>query len=551
MNSSAEEFESIHELLKWRAYTTPNTVAYTAGGNGQLAGLNITWRDHFRQILTIQGDLNSIGISPGDQVGVLLSTGYMWELIEKGLYIQGARVAALDKFICNSLTTAELAEYDVFITDDLHRTWLDSRFAETEPIRVGDYDLHAYILTSNSCCHCQPDLRSDPDLKLHSGGSLNSNLANGCASVISFSSGSTGRPETVSFTQQQLIQACKQIAAIYPEMTPGSKTLAWMPVTGLYQRVFNTLAILTGTTTSFAEDYSSIWQQLTDSPPTYLIGVPLFYEELKQRLSDHKHGQSLRTALSSSLQFMLTGSAKSRIDTLRFFADFGAPLLEGYGMSECIIPISLNSLTDYKIGTVGRILPVNQVRITSEGCLTLSSPGLCHEISSTHSSSVPSFTSGDIVSLSADGRLTVLGRSGEILKTTSGRRVISSKIESCVSTSLDVEQCVIVNTPDEKLLGMVFLCKPLQDPSVELAHRLHHYLQSANQQLPRSAEISRWFVVPRKASLERGELTRTGKVKRALLQDKLVKYNATPQTEKDMDQEFTIKELEIVWAKSF
>jgi long-chain acyl-CoA synthetase len=62
---------------------------------------------------------------------------------------------------------------------------------------------------------------------------------------------------------------------------------------------------------------------------------------------------------------------------LNFFEAIGLPLLEAYGVSENIVPIAINRPSDYRLGSVGKPLPGQEVRVGPDGEVFVRGTGLC------------------------------------------------------------------------------------------------------------------------------------------------------------------------------
>ena len=71
--------------------------------------------------------------------------------------------------------------------------------------------------------------------------------------------------------------------------------------------------------------------------------------------------------------FLFSGSAPMSPRVLKIYEDLNLPVLELYGMSECVIPIALGLFDDYRAGSVGPV--VNQVnfKIEKDGGLCIRS----------------------------------------------------------------------------------------------------------------------------------------------------------------------------------
>ena len=72
----------------------------------------------------------------------------------------------------------------------------------------------------------------------------------------------------------------------------------------------------------------------------------------------------------------VTGAAPIAKEILEFFFACGVPVLEGYGLTETATVATASSVTDHRIGSVGRALPGMEIRIAEDGEVLLRGPNV-------------------------------------------------------------------------------------------------------------------------------------------------------------------------------
>src|SRR6185437_4762539 len=75
---------------------------------------------------------------------------------------------------------------------------------------------------------------------------------------------------------------------------------------------------------------------------------------------------NVRNIFGGRLKQATSGAAPIAREILEFFFACGAPVLEGYGMTETATASTVSTLANYKFGTVGRPLPNSEVRIAED-----------------------------------------------------------------------------------------------------------------------------------------------------------------------------------------
>ena len=119
---------------------------------------------------------------------------------------------------------------------------------------------------------------------------------------------------------------------------------------------------------------------------------------------------------------------------LQDFDALGWPLLEAYGLSENVLPMAMNRIDSARLGTVGRPLAGNQIVIGGDGVIAVRGAGVFTGYLDEAPWDTPAgqgyYATGDLGTLDAAGYLTLTGRTGDIIKTSTGRRVAPVGVEA-------------------------------------------------------------------------------------------------------------------------
>src|SRR5262249_10933395 len=154
----------------------------------------------------------------------------------------------------------------------------------------------------------------------------------------------------IRYTHRQLLVAGGALLEALPQLTAGDRTLCWLPLAHLYQRMLNLMAIARGLTLYIVENPREVVDCARAVNPAFLAAVPRFYEKLSRLMAAQPDDG--RFVLGHSIKFLITGAAPAAPWLLDFFHKHGLPLLEMYGVSENTVPIAANRLDSWRPGSV-------------------------------------------------------------------------------------------------------------------------------------------------------------------------------------------------------
>jgi long-chain acyl-CoA synthetase len=160
--------------------------------------------------------------------------------------------------------------------------------------------------------------------------------------------------------------------------------------------------------------------------------------------------QRLRDAMGGRLKALIVGGAALAPDLGRFLTNVGVPVYCGYGMTEASPVITLNRVSDCRLGTVGRPFPGVSVRISSDGEILAKGPNIMRGYHRDEESTAKTIDAGgwlhtgDLGRLDSDGYLIITGRVKELLKTSSGKYVCPLPIEHALCGSPLIDQAMVI-----------------------------------------------------------------------------------------------------------
>ena len=157
---------------------------------------------------------------------------------------------------------------------------------------------------------------------------------------------------------------------------------------------------------------------------------------MQARLADKLVLHKVRERFGGRIRFFISGSAALNKDVAAWFDSVGLLILEGYGLTETSAASFVNRPNAYTLGTVGWPLPGTEVKIADDGEILLRGPGIMEGYH--HNTEATAETldvqgwlhTGDIGELDERGFLTITDRKKDLFKTSGGKYVAPSVIES-------------------------------------------------------------------------------------------------------------------------
>ena len=190
-----------------------------------------------------------------------------------------------------------------------------------------------------------------------------------------------------------------------------------------------------------------------------------------------------------------------------FWNSLGFPVIQGYGMTETTALISLNHPFRSVQGTIGKVLPGREVRLSEEGEVLVRGDTISNAVwqgGKLTQSDSEWLATGDLASRDEAGNLRFRGRKKDIIVTSSGLNVHPEDLEAALQRQHGIRAAAVVEVAGEH--GPEPLAVLLADPGVDA----NAAVSGANAELAEFQQIRRTMVWP-ELDLPR---TSTGKVLR-------------------------------------
>ena len=338
--------------------------------------------------------------------------------------------------------------------------------------------------------------------------------------AILYTSGTTGRSKGAMITHNNLLSNAK-VLLNYWGWEENDVLLHALPifhVHGLF--VALNCALLNSSKVIFL-DYFETKRVILELPnATVMMGVPTFYVRL---LAD----QGFNKEVCHKMRLFISGSAPLLSDTFNSFEKrTGMRILERYGMSETSMITSNPYFGDRIAGTVGFFLPSIQGRIVNEegakvsigevGILETKGPnvfkGYWKMPEKTHSEFTNDgfFITGDLASVDAEGRVTIVGREKDLI-ISGGYNVYPKEVEILLDTIDFVQESCVIGLPHTDFGEAVTAIIVLKDTNVIIEDDIKYLLDKKLAKFKHPKKIIYLEEIPRNTM---------GKVQKNMLRDK-------------------------------
>jgi long-chain acyl-CoA synthetase len=302
--------------------------------------------------------------------------------------------------------------------------------------------------------------------------------------VLIYTSGTTGTPKGVMLSHENLLISAKTTAH-FRKMEASDKVYVVLPISHIVGISLLIMTLMVGATVRLASKYDPalLAKAIAEQGITILNGVPATY----QRLLEYKTVAGLKRFDRGSLRLIAVAGAPLDLDLKsRVEQEFGLPLSNGYGITECSPGISGVRFdaprADQAVGTLltgveARIrtidgIPVDRGEIGElhvRGRNVMRGYYRAPDLTARVIDSEGWFNTGDLARFDGDC-LYIVGRTKEMI-IRSGFNVYPSEVEAVLNSHKDVVQSAVVGRAldgNEEVVAFVQLMKGSPVKSADL-----------------------------------------------------------------------------------
>ncbi|MCC8967984.1 long-chain fatty acid--CoA ligase [Bradyrhizobium sp. Pear76] len=401
--------------------------------------------------------------------------------------------------------------------------------------------------------------------------------------ILCTTSGTTANPKLAMLSAGRVLRHCATYLTFDPK-GPDDEYVSVLPLPWIMEQIYALgKALLSRMKVNFVEEPDTMMHDFREIAPTFVLFAPRVWESIaadvragvmdaspfKQRLYDlgMKTGlaalaEGKRSILADQLLFRAlrdrlgftrlrsaaTGGAALGPDTFKFFQAMGVPLRTLYGQTELLGAYTLHPEGKVDPDTTGVPMADNiEIRIDNAdingvGEIVVRHPNMFHGYYKNPEASVADIRdgwmhSGDAGYYNDNRQLVVIDRIKDLAETSRGERFSPQYIENKLKFSPYVAEAVVLGAGRDALAAMICIRHSIISKWAEknrlsfttytdLSSRPEVYallkkeVETVNATLPPAQRISRFLLLYKELDADDGELTRTRKVRRSVINEK-------------------------------
>ncbi|SDW42911.1 long-chain acyl-CoA synthetase [Ruegeria halocynthiae] len=556
-----------------------------------------SWADYWQHAKWIGLALRKLGLQRGEVVSILSEDRKEWAWFDMGIQCVGGIASGV-------YTTDSASQLKYLINDSSSRFLIVEdeeqldKFLETEDdlpdlskvIILEDEGLHDL---DHPRCMLIGDLYAlGRQAETEEPGAFEAEIALGTSqdtALLVYTSGTTGKPKGAMLSNENIMAAIESGAHALPARDTDEQ-LCFLPLCHILERdVSIYFPLASKSTVNFAESPETVFANMQEVSPSTFTAVPRVWEKIYSQVQFMENeatptgrlafacalkagmaraeyilaGKPVPTAVA--LRFLLwdrlvlrnlrrmlgmdrlrrggSGAAPISPELLKWYWAIGVPLVEGFGMTETSGIAALNLLNDNRVGTVGRPVPGNDLRISEDGEIQIKGLNVFQGYWRNNTKTAETFTAdgwlrtGDVGQIDNDGYVTITGRLKDIIITTGGKNISPAEIESGLKFSQYISDAVIVGDRRKYLTALIMIDqenveKFAQERKIpfsnfaslcaapEVAALIGDEVTAVNKRVARVEQIKDFRLIDVLLIAEDEELTATMKLKRGLVEQK-------------------------------
>ncbi len=473
------------------------------------------WQDYIRYMKNLALGLLVLGLSRGENIGIITDNHPEWLFAEMGAQALGAVTVNLFTSstakelaaVLNRIQAAYVIAQDQEQVDKLLEMKQDlahlRKVVYIDPTGMRTYAHHQWLISFRELLDLGADLNADEPMR------FDEELWKGKAEEVALmimTSGTTGIPKLAMISHKSFTE----IARKWIETAPigiGDNWISITPTAWIVDQMWGMgVSPMTGMAMNFPETPETATEDFREIGPAVIITSSRFWEDLASRIRvkiadagwlkrrlfflGEKIGgtlvdrQSKRQPVPAWLQMLhrlfawivyrplldrvgcaqiraaVTGGHPISPDVIRFFRAKGLNLKHAYGLTEGGGVFQVQPDGEVKPESVGKPLPRTEVKIAEDQEVLVRTPscfvGYYRDPEATRKVLRDGWLyTGDAGYIDEDGHLLIIGRKEEIMRTKGGAAISSDFIETRLKFSPYIKEAVVWGEGRDYITGFI------------------------------------------------------------------------------------------------
>ncbi len=569
------DFGTINDLFVRMSHRGDTTVAlWKAGAEWK----PISSQQMYGRVRAVAELLQSWGIQRGDRVALVSENRWEWPVVDFAVLAIGA----VDVPLYQTLTPEQMGYIlrdagvkAIFVSSKQQYAKLleAGEIPSLERVAVLDEGSFENATSVPEVFKRAPMLES-PDAAFDA--LLKQTKPEDLATIV-YTSGTTGDPKGVMLTHRNLADNLRH-STDGLRLVEGDSSISFLPLSHALARHLDYAIYGNGGKIAYLPKFDDLVGAMKAVQPTIFLAVPRVYEKVRQgtehkstgfkkKILDWAIGQGkkhrkeliegktpgalgwkiadklvyskLKEAFGGHVKIWVSGGAPLGMDSAKWFLDMGIRIFEGYGLTETSPVISRNTFDQYRMGTVGGVVPNMEIRMAEDGEIEVRGTSVFAGYWQREEATKKEFTedswfkTGDIGKYE-DGLLSITDRKKELIKTSGGKYIAPQPIEGKLKVDSLVGNAAVIG--DARKYATVLISPNLpalerwaaengiakkapeelvKDPKVK--QQYESIVKKVNAGLEQHETIKKVGVVAEEWNIESGELTPSMKLKRRVI----------------------------------
>jgi long-chain acyl-CoA synthetase len=493
--------ETIYQYFLETAIKYPNKTALMYKKRGRY--IHITYEELRTQTEAVAAGMQKLGIGKGDTVGIFSYNRPEWVVADLAILKLGGIVVP----IYHTLTPS-------FVKYIMNDSKIKLLFVENLKLLQCIHMIKRDILSlTNVVIFDHPGKERDfltfDILRKTSFEEENKDVSlvlSHDISTIVYTSGTTGEPKGVILTHRNIIS--NALSAINRfNVSSEDVIFSYLPLSHLFERTCGCYTMLfAGGSIGYAEDLSTVIQDMVKIRPTLLLTVPRVIEKaydtalskveksshlkkalvfsavknlneyanrkykkmhipywlkIKRIMYDAFISSKFRKIAGGRLRLIVSGSSPLNRQIRKIFYILGFNIIEGYGLTETSPVVCSNTAEENRLGTVGKPFDGIEVKIGKNNEILVKGPNVMkgylnkNEETERVIDNDGWFHTGDQGRIDKYGNLIITGRIKEIIVTSYGKKIYPAPIEANIAQSSYIDHVMLFGDERKCIVALV------------------------------------------------------------------------------------------------